>query len=347
MSDYTPEDTIFVQIASYRDPELQWTLKDLFEKAKRPENIFVGICHQYDMKGDEDKHLFEIPFSHPKQLRIDEVDYRESQGCCWARNRVQKLWKGEKWTLMIDSHMRFEKYWDEILVINLKKQINKNNNKLLLTAYLPGYEYIDNKNIKYFTNLGSIKLLFDSEFIRCNGANNIKNFSNIAGFSAHFAFTTSDFIKEIKYDPYLFFLGEEPTVAARLFTNGWNILCFNDIIMYHLYNNREKKQKRQININNKNNNMSKLRQHEIFNIKKIDNEDALMDIKEYGLGNKRTLRDYERFSGVDFRRKITREHTKQGIFEEWQEVAKISNVKNVFNNIRNYYAQNSCLFFYR
>lgn len=43
MSDYTPEDTIFVQIASYRDSELQWTLKDLFEKAKRPENIFVGI----------------------------------------------------------------------------------------------------------------------------------------------------------------------------------------------------------------------------------------------------------------------------------------------------------------
>ena len=88
MNDYTSEDTIFVQIASYRDPELQWTLKDLFEKAKRPENIFVGICHQYDMKGDEDKHLFEIPFSHPEQLRIDNVDYRESQGCCWARNRV-------------------------------------------------------------------------------------------------------------------------------------------------------------------------------------------------------------------------------------------------------------------
>ena len=123
MESYTKDDTIFVQIASYRDPELQWTLKDLFEKAKRPENIFVGICHQYDMKGDEDKHLFEIPFSHPEQLRIDNVDYRESQGCCWARNRVQKLWKGEKWTLMIDSHMRFEKDWDETLVKDIKENI--------------------------------------------------------------------------------------------------------------------------------------------------------------------------------------------------------------------------------
>ncbi|HSQ97621.1 MAG TPA: GlcNAc-transferase family protein [Rickettsiales bacterium] len=35
MGEYTTEDTIFVQIASYRDPELQWTLKDLFEKVKK------------------------------------------------------------------------------------------------------------------------------------------------------------------------------------------------------------------------------------------------------------------------------------------------------------------------
>ena len=143
---YTQKDTIFVQIASYRDPELQCTLKDLFEKAKRPENIFVGICHQYDMKGDEDKHLFEIPFSHPKQLRIDEVDYRDSQGCCWARNRVQKLWKGEKWTLMIDSHMRFEKDWDEILVKNYKNNLDFNS---IISSYPSGFDYDLNDNIIY------------------------------------------------------------------------------------------------------------------------------------------------------------------------------------------------------
>ena len=29
--DYTNNDTIFIQIASYRDPELQWALKDFFK----------------------------------------------------------------------------------------------------------------------------------------------------------------------------------------------------------------------------------------------------------------------------------------------------------------------------
>ena len=44
---------IFVQIASYRDPDCQNTVKDLFEKAAHPERIFVGICWQF-IKGEDD-----------------------------------------------------------------------------------------------------------------------------------------------------------------------------------------------------------------------------------------------------------------------------------------------------
>ena len=334
---YTEEDTIFVQIASYRDPELQWTLKDLFEKAKRPENIFVGICHQYDMKGDEDKHLFEIPFSYPEQLRIDEVDYRESQGCCWARNRVQKLWKGEKWTLMIDSHMRFEEDWDEILVSDIKDQINKmNTNKIVLTAYAPGFWYNSDKNEQKDSNVGSIYLGFDSGYIRCNGARNNANMSQIASFAGGFNFSLACyFINEIIYDSKLFFLGEEPTIAARLFTKNWKILYYNNIVVWHLYNTNKEhvKTERQINTNSKNNEISKSRQQHLFNMKKTKDPEVLQNIKEYGLGNKRTLRDYERFSGVDFRKKTTKEHTKQGVFEEWQEVSKIVDVKKIFNSL--------------
>ena len=121
MSSYTNKDTIFVQIPSYRDAELQHTLQDLFKKAKKPENIFVGICHQYDMKGDEDKHLFEVEFPRKDQIRIDEVDYRQSKGICWARNRSQKLCKDEKWSLRLDAHHRFKENWDEELVLAIYK----------------------------------------------------------------------------------------------------------------------------------------------------------------------------------------------------------------------------------
>ncbi len=38
---------IFVQIASYRDPQLIQTIEDMISKAKFPENLRIGICRQY------------------------------------------------------------------------------------------------------------------------------------------------------------------------------------------------------------------------------------------------------------------------------------------------------------
>jgi len=44
--------SIFVQIASYRDPELKPTIKSLLKNAAYPDNITICIAHQYS---DEDK----------------------------------------------------------------------------------------------------------------------------------------------------------------------------------------------------------------------------------------------------------------------------------------------------
>ena len=40
-------ETIFVQIASYRDPELLPTIKDMLANAKWPENLRVCIAWQH------------------------------------------------------------------------------------------------------------------------------------------------------------------------------------------------------------------------------------------------------------------------------------------------------------
>ena len=46
---------IFVQIASYRDPELIPTIQDCIEKAKYPEDLTFGICWQRDDTEDLSK----------------------------------------------------------------------------------------------------------------------------------------------------------------------------------------------------------------------------------------------------------------------------------------------------
>jgi hypothetical protein len=45
---------IFVSIAAYRDPECQWTVRDLFRQATHPQRVHVGIVWQVcvaDMAG--------------------------------------------------------------------------------------------------------------------------------------------------------------------------------------------------------------------------------------------------------------------------------------------------------
>ena len=43
-------ETIFVQIASYRDPQLIPTIEDMLSKAKNPNNLSIGIAWQHSIK---------------------------------------------------------------------------------------------------------------------------------------------------------------------------------------------------------------------------------------------------------------------------------------------------------
>ncbi len=90
---------IFVQIAAYRDPQLEPTIKNMLENAKRPKNLRVGICRQYNP--DDQFDLLE-EYRKDKRFRILDVLYSDSKGVCWARNQVQQLYEGEEYTLQID-----------------------------------------------------------------------------------------------------------------------------------------------------------------------------------------------------------------------------------------------------
>src|ERR1700685_445640 len=96
---------IFVGIASYRDPECQCTVKDLFEKAAHPERVAVGIVWQRDPQ--QDHRCFVIPSPRPKQTRVLQIDAKASKGVCWARAQLPSLWQGEEDLFQIDNHMRF------------------------------------------------------------------------------------------------------------------------------------------------------------------------------------------------------------------------------------------------
>ena len=53
-------ETIFIQIASYRDTELVPTVLDCLKQAKRPDKIRIGICWQF-AEGESIAEIANLP----------------------------------------------------------------------------------------------------------------------------------------------------------------------------------------------------------------------------------------------------------------------------------------------
>ncbi len=295
---------IFVSIASYRDPECQHTVRDIFAKAKYPERIFVGICWQFDPEHDKD--CFAVAPPYPSQVQTAQVHAKDSKGVCWARNLTQQLWRGEEYVLQIDSHMRFEPGWDELLLRMLAQCPSK---KAVLSCYPPGYTQPDTLNRDSICAMKADK--FDDDGILRLGGKNIGVKAappapiHGAFLAAGFLFGPSQIIKDVPYDPYLYFYGEESTLAVRLWTHGWDIYHPNKLVIYHLYKTSDPARKKTHFDDHRDwrelNKRSLARTRHILGARKSSDPEILRDLDKYGLGNARSLAQYQKWSGVDFK----------------------------------------------
>lgn len=299
--------TIFIQIASYRDPQLLPTIKDCLEKAKHPENLRFGIAWQRS-KEDEWDDITEY-LDNPN-FKILDIDHRESVGVCWARNLVQGLYNNETYTLQIDSHHRFAENWDSELIEMYKGLQKDGHEKPLITAYVPSFNPDNDPEERVQEPW---KLTFDRFipegaifFLPASFDRNLDDLNKpMLGrfYSAHFAFTTGEFCREVKHDPNYYFHGEEISIAARAFTHGYDIFYPNKVIIWHEYTRRGRtKQWDDDKGWGKRNENSHRRNRKLFG---MDGETQDIDFGVYGFGNKRTLKDYEKFAGISFKDRAT------------------------------------------
>lgn len=291
---------IFVQIASYRDPDCQWTIKDLYEKATRPERIFVGVAWQFIAA--EDEHCFREPYRFPDQVRVQEFDARESKGACWARSMVQKLWCGEEFTLQIDSHMRFEPGWDEILFSIWQ---DCQTEKAVITGYMPGFEPPDSLERGWIFGMSATEfdedgiLLFSGSPALTTGGGEPARPVPGAFVSANMLFGPATIIADVPYDPEIYFFGEEVSLAVRLWTHGYDIYHPNRLVMFHNW----KRDGRRTHFDDHHKWFHR-HAHSVGRVRQLlgvgKRERSLDEVESYGLGPVRSLEEYELFSGVDF-----------------------------------------------
>lgn len=296
------EETIFVQIAAYRDPELIPTVKDCIAKATKPGRLRFCIGWQF-AEGESIDELRNLP-----NIEIIEIPYKDSKGACWIRRKIQDRYKGETYTLQLDSHHRFIEGWDSKAVDMLESLKKKGVTKPLLTAYLPSYEPANDPaaRVQDIWQINYDRFLPEGPiFLRpstLKGWQNLHEPAPSRGLSAHFIFTLGQWCTEVPYDSELYFHGEEISLAVRSYTHGYDLFHPHKHLVWHQYTRSNVKKHWDDNSNwNTLNTLSYRRVKILFG---VDGEDQKqINFKECGLGTTRTLQDFERYAGVDFKKR--------------------------------------------
>jgi hypothetical protein len=302
---------IFIQIASYRDPELEKTIESALENAKKPKNLVFGIARQFHNEDGFDKLE---KYRKDKRFRILDIPFTESRGACWARNQIQQLYNGEEYTLQIDSHMRFAPNWDDEMIKMIKQLQKKGHKKPLLTGYVSSF---NPENDPQERIPEPWRMVFD-RFIP-EGAvfflpETIPNWTELTEpvtarfYSAHYCFTLGEFSKEVQHDPDYYFHGEEISIAARAYTHGYDLFHPHKVLIWHEYTRKGRTKqwdddKKWVEKNNR----CHLKNRKLFG---MDGETYNPDeFGIYGFGTERSLRDYEKYSGLLFEKRAIQQYT--------------------------------------
>jgi len=299
--------SIFVNIASYKDPETIPTILDCYNKAKFKQDIHFGVLLQ------EDENYSDLKLLDNKiKINFLRYDWRDSRGACWARHTIQKLlFDNEDYYLQIDSHHRFCEHWDEILIEGITELKHKYQSPII-GGYCPGYKPNSSKledrpmkivSFPEFTDLGD--LMFRPQIIKNHRdlQNQNTNFIPARFLSGHFIFAENSFVKECPYDPLLYFRGEELSLSARAYTSGYDFFHPTRCIIWHEYIRAS--QTKHWNDHTENNgffissnirsNRAKMRVRQLLGMEK-----QKISFEKYGLGNKRDLHEYELYAGLNF-----------------------------------------------
>lgn len=289
--------SIFVQIPSYHDFELSRTIIDCQNKSSGKHKINFGVHISYFEKKEID-----IPNLNNLKIQISRAP--ENIGVGISRYLANEFYSGEDYYLQIDSHMRFEPFWDDILINNYKKYVSNGANPVI-SAYPGAYTYED-FNVKILNNKAHVsytdfiqELSFKGNFVPHQRAvGNFKNNIFTKSVSAASIFSNGD-MHNIKPNKKIFFWGEEILTAVRLFTSGYDLMLPESQNFYHLYydyNNGFKNLRRQVgeDFPTATLELEKESQNELTRI--LFNQ----PIGDQELGSKKTLKDYEKFAGIDF-----------------------------------------------
>ena len=326
-------ETILVHLPAYREPELIPTIKSALENAEFPERIHFGICRQYNPEDGFD-NLDE--FSGDTRFKIHDMLYTEAKGLPYARAIInEELLTDEDFVCQLDSHHRFAKGWDSTL-IGWYHQLEEEGHNPLICGYLPYYDPYNDPGARvqepWLSEAASF-YPFGTIFIRPCAIPNWRDLTKpfpARFLSGHFAFGPNKWAKEVRHDPDIFFSGEELNLTVRSYTHGYDLFHPHRCVVWHATMRTERDGMLVWDDQSKRGESTFWTTQDVARAKirqLLGTEDNGYDMTGYDLGTVRTLRDYEKYAGINFKNKSFQKWTVDHKFppnpfieddEEWE-----------------------------
>ena len=318
-------ETIYVSVASYRDPQCGPTVESIYARAKYPERVRVAVVAQRTTDDAictfparpcrEDPSQGLCKYKH--LIDVYEMDAKLGVGPVFARHLGHRLYRGEYFAMQVDSHVRFVQDWDEDLVVQWK---SANNEMAVLTTYLSDLSgSID--PVTHKSQHSGRPIMCKSDFEGHGKLKHIRHGQQPEGpagihgqptlhpfWAAGFSFARGHFVVQVPYDQYLpmVFQGEEISMGLRGFTYGYDYYAMERSVCFHMYAIKENEaERRSIALFWENSKLyvgadekAMQRLNGIIGTA-IDNEPYFdIEAKKYGLGKVRTTEKFYKTFGI-------------------------------------------------
>lgn len=236
--------TIFISIASYRDPELVSTVRNIIDNADRPHDLFFGVV-------DQDQRNKWADLSFVPNIKHLKIHFKDAKGAGYARKLATELYDGEDFFFQTDSHMRFAKGWDTKLIEMYKWCANDAGTDKVIISQFPapfevltdGSEHYPKDDPKFWDEPSWTSVVNTLYGAWAGNRERIKDFST--PHKSHtvlgaLLFSRGQIALDIPYDERISFMGEELCYAIRAYTRGYHIYAPNEMIAWHFYKRAER-----------------------------------------------------------------------------------------------------------
>jgi hypothetical protein len=293
--------SIFVSIASYRDPEIVKTLQSAVDNARYPNDLHFSVLTQEGKNDHPD--LYGFP-----NMNHQKMHFKDSMGAGYARKILMETYNDQEYFFQTDSHMRFAPNWDVRMITMLEQCQEENNEKVILSqfpapyqVFTDGRDYFPQGDKSYWSEPSWTSVVRTSRDEWAGNREEMKDKSKphkshtvLAGY----IFASGKLPEEVPYDERISFMGEELCFAVRAYTRGWEIYAPNEMLLWHFYSRRGYSKV----WNQRDDVARKMKWKEIeSNSREIQKN--ILTGKEtgiYGIGDKRRFAGYQKMVGINF-----------------------------------------------